>query len=124
MHKHTLQYMSINFKFSYMHDIVCAQKWTSMEKTIDFPTAAAEHLLFPASTACNMRPQVFLYPQQSILLSHGRDRACLRTCLLRHTTLHTPHALQKSFQRNKKTYLTQDLANLITARRVSVTTER
>lgn len=95
MHKRTLQYMSINFNFSYMHDIVCAQKWTSAEKVIDFPSAAAQHLLFPASTACNMRPQVFLYPQQSILLSHGRDGARLRTCLLHHTTLHTPPRFAK-----------------------------
>lgn len=74
-----------NFNSSYMHDIVCAQKWTSVERAIDFPTATVEHLSFPASTACNRRPQVFLCPQQSILLRI--EPVCLgisatQTCIL------------------------------------------
>lgn len=78
------------------------------------------------------RRQVFLYPQQSILLSHGRKRARLFRNLS--PPLHKPNILPffskktKNFHDNnnteqKKNTLSQDLANLITARRVGVTTE-
>lgn len=67
----TLQYITLNVYFSKDRYCIClcAQKWSLAVEAIDFLTASVYHLPFPAGTACNMRPQVFLYPQQSILLS-------------------------------------------------------
>lgn len=85
---------------------------------------------FPASTACNRRPQVFLYPQQSIVLriepvclGISDTQTCILPCFSKKKKRRSFHYNNNSNKRRKKTHPSQDLANLITARRVGVTTE-
>lgn len=86
---------------------------------------------FPASTACNRRPQVFLYPQQSIVLIEpvclgiSGTQTCILPCFSKKKKREEAFTIitTATKEEEKKKHLSQDLANLITARRVGVTTE-
>lgn len=100
-HQHTLQYRTLKCRLLKAGYCICscAQKWFLAMEAIDFLTSSVWHLLFPASTACNMRLQVFFYPKQSILLSQTPQHGWSQPKYLSPPT-HSPvcrHHLKKAF---------------------------